>query len=345
MSEALKKVENQIRQVRAEIEAIQAAQSANGGAISNEDMSLLISYNNLLAVLLKKENTLRSARQDITLEDLFARWGISVDPAVLNRMRSNYSSRVSIILIEQQREFALQTYEMTKMLPGTTTALQIRQTQGYALRGVLHSWRSLVSCYKGSRSYVLKVLSAEDYEASIAMRNDLAPGSEGMVTFHPHIVPIHLFVVAGKHCCVMPKYTSSFEPCPGLSDESDVTFLWNCMSSALHFLHENGYAHMDVKPSNICFSEQGYVLIDLGSARKFGECTSSTKAYLPRELTKSEFLSSASTDWWMLAMVLIEKVCGHSCAYNHFRKKVEVLSLLEASPMRSCFEEIFEHLF
>lgn len=41
---------------------------------------------------------------------------------------------------------------------------------------------------------------------------------------------------------------------------------WNQLSQALRLLHAHGYAHMDVKPANICISVEGdFVLIDLGS--------------------------------------------------------------------------------
>ena len=38
------------------------------------------------------------------------------------------------------------------------------------------------------------------------------------------------------------------------------------MNDALTCLHKHEYAHMDVKPSNICINSNGdFVLIDLGS--------------------------------------------------------------------------------
>ena len=86
--------------------------------------------------------------------------------------------------------------------------------------------------------------------------------------------------------------------------------VWEHIREALEQLHAKGFAYSDIKPGNICLTEDGAstVLIDLGSVARFGERTSSTQAYVPRDMARGR--ASVALDWWMLAMTLAEKGCG-----------------------------------
>ena len=107
----------------------------------------------------------------------------------------------------------------------------------------------------------------------------------------------------------MPKFPTSLETLPYLSDEG-VLKLWDELNTALLSLHALGFAHMDIKPSNICLNvASAAILIDLGSISRFGSISSSTAAYIPHDF-ESNRRASASLDWWMLAMTLAEKACG-----------------------------------
>lgn len=87
------------------------------------------------------------------------------------------------------------------------------------------------------------------------------------------------------------------------------------MKVALDYLHSKGYAHCNVKPANIFLDAKGaFLLGDQGSVTKFGSvlAQSTQASFVPRELLPSEGTpqrSSASLDWWMLAVTLLEK-CG-----------------------------------
>ncbi len=111
----------------------------------------------------------------------------------------------------------------------------------------------------------------------------------------------------------MPKFATTLEPIAHV-DAQDSQALWRDMRQALEALHGLGFAHMDVKPANICFNAASEaVLIDLGSICPFGDRSSSTPAYCPTDL---DGRASPARDWWMLAMTLAEKCCGvgHSLA-------------------------------
>ena len=77
------------------------------------------------------------------------------------------------------------------------------------------------------------------------------------------------------------------------------------------------YNHMDMRPSNICATRDGLlVLIELGSVVKLGEKSESTRVYVPRDFQKRSkenslsnvYVAVKSNDWWMLAMTIAEKV-------------------------------------
>jgi len=113
----------------------------------------------------------------------------------------------------------------------------------------------------------------------------------------------------GKHFMIMPKFATALEPLPYISSDG-VAMLWEHMHVALDCLHAKGFAHADVKPANICLTENGSsaFLIDLGSVARLGVRTSSTPPYVPRDMRHGH--ASAALDWWMLAMTLAEKACG-----------------------------------
>lgn len=96
-------------------------------------------------------------------------------------------------------------------------------------------------------------------------------------------------------------------------DPAATVALWQHMRAALTAMHELGFAHMDVTPSNICHMEsESFMLVDLGSVTTFGGLTQSTRSYLPRELfgkSTDAVVAHPSTDWWMLACTLSEKGC------------------------------------
>ena len=113
----------------------------------------------------------------------------------------------------------------------------------------------------------------------------------------------------------MPFYAATLEPVSRFSVKES-SILMNQIGSALVFLHSRGYCFMDVKPSNICLTENGsLVLIDLGSIAQIGTYTESTTVYLPVDLQNepinrirsNRYQSLPMYDWWMLLVTLLEK--------------------------------------
>ena len=242
----------------------------------------------------------------LTFERLLERGGLlrsEIEKPAVIRARIKYGNLVAQSVMEHRPDIAVEAYELGKRLPSTATVWEL-QVAGYKVNGLLHEGSELAICYKGDRVHLLKGL--RDDEAARA-RSFLAALDGGSV---PHVTTFDLVESeGGKHLMIMPKFSTALEPLPFLS-AAGVKLMWAQLQEALSRLHALGFAHADVKPGNVCISEDAntFYLIDLGSISRFGEPTSSTAAYVPRDMKRGK--SSAALDWWMLAVTLAEKACG-----------------------------------
>jgi serine/threonine protein kinase len=138
---------------------------------------------------------------------------------------------------------------------------------------------------------------------------------------HPHLVPI---IDAGE---VQGRYyeISPFQEGPtldrfivqhGVLAGPEATELLQQLSDAIHYLHEQQILHRDIKPSNIFISNRQpleVALADFGSARLTAYQTMltgtiGTVAYSAPEAVTG--LQSEASDYWSLAMVLLEAMTG-----------------------------------
>jgi serine/threonine protein kinase len=138
---------------------------------------------------------------------------------------------------------------------------------------------------------------------------------------HPHLVPI---IDAGE---VQGRYyeISPFQEGPtldhfivqhGVLAGPEATALLQQLSDAIHYLHEQQILHRDIKPSNIFISNRQpleVALADFGSARLTAYQTMltgtiGTVAYSAPEAVTG--LQSEASDYWSLAMVLLEAMTG-----------------------------------
>ena len=233
-----------------------------------------------------------------------------IDEGVIRRMELKYAAAVTLALQTQNATLAMDSYYQAKQLPATTTVQQLT-IKGYRVNGPLFEGSPIVICYKGTKSFLIKYL--DRYENRRRADLERALGGET----HPNIVSYEIFTKSDgdtssldkKTYMIMPRFMTTLEPLPQL-DDTDVRKLWEDIDKALTFLHNHGFAFMDVKPSNICIDERGnYVLIDLGSVTPFSTTSSCTQAYLPSDMqSTNSVVGSAAVDWWMLAMTVAEKV-------------------------------------
>lgn len=139
---------------------------------------------------------------------------------------------------------------------------------------------------------------------------------------HPHIIPVYDFGQrAGTFYMVMEHISGGdlaqwiqrgLEPDEALQIVSQV-------ASALHFAHDKGYIHRDVKPDNIMFREDNSaVLTDFGIARLRNANTRKTVAgavlgtpkYMSPEQLQGHDLDGRS-DLYSLGIVLYEMLMKH----------------------------------
>jgi len=133
---------------------------------------------------------------------------------------------------------------------------------------------------------------------------------------HPNILRAYETIETPVPMVIME--TLSGETLSAMLDEADhleteeIAHLGLQLCSALAYLHSQGVAHLDLKPSNIIGQAGRARLIDLGLARPFGDGRPGvgTWSYMAPEQTTGVGLGPA-TDVWGLGATLFECVTGH----------------------------------
>ena len=89
---------------------------------------------------------------------------------------------------------------------------------------------------------------------------------------HPNLLePLELCGFDGHWGMVMPLCVGrSVDGVAGYVQEKHIWQLLHDVSTALFVLHQQGWGHFDVKPSNILWDDSQFLLSDFGSCRKVG---------------------------------------------------------------------------
>jgi len=244
---------------------------------------------------------------DVTIESLLIAGGVSSpQESVIRRAYTRYGSAVVAALAGRGRvQAAVDVYRLAESLPSLTTVNQL-QLEGITINGrTLYEGSPVTRCFRNRFELVLKPLDKREHDRALAF-SEAMNGNSAI----SGLTPFELRSSAkGKHFMLMPVFGASLE-CLSLLDNEDITELWRCMRNALRGLHGFGFAHMDIKPANICLDRRAFVLIDLGSVTRFGEAASTTPPYVARDFPGGMLYSSALADWWLLAMTLAEKATG-----------------------------------
>jgi serine/threonine protein kinase len=137
---------------------------------------------------------------------------------------------------------------------------------------------------------------------------------------HPHIIPVFdfgqrdgVFYMVMEH---MPGGDLATWIKRGL-EEDEVLSIVGDIASALHFAHEKGFVHRDVKPDNVMFREDNSaVLTDFGIARKqsaenqmtvAGQILGTPKYMSPEQLQGREL--DGRSDLYSLGIMFYEMLC------------------------------------
>lgn len=99
---------------------------------------------------------------------------------------------------------------------------------------------------------------------------------------HPNIIPVYDFGQRAGTFYMVMEYLPGGDLAQWIErglEEQEVLQITSDMASALHFAHEKGYIHRDVKPGNIMFRENSSaVLTDFGIARQVNASSQVTVA-------------------------------------------------------------------
>ena len=143
---------------------------------------------------------------------------------------------------------------------------------------------------------------------------------------HPSIIKVHSIVEANNTAyMVMPYYQGITLEIHirknGRLKEEIVYHYLKPICEALNYLHQKGYIHRDVKPSNIFLRQHGEtiepILLDFGGARQFntefaGQYTQIlTPGYAPPEQYLGKSKQAAYTDVYALAATFYHAVSGN----------------------------------
>jgi serine/threonine protein kinase len=228
-----------------------------------------------------------------------------VEARFLTRAYLRYGPGISDAVRMGNIDLAREIYEATVRLPSLTTAAALLSLDGLQLDGPLFDGSSLTYCFRGLVVLVLKSLDENEAERAEALQEALRTNEQSW----DHVVDFELKSHCNKRFMLMPKFEATLEQMTWLC-ESDSMMLWSHVSSGLRCLHNLGFSHADVKSANVGLRNSTFFLIDLGSVSRFGNVTSCTNAYIPRDFFgKQPARASAALDWWMLGLTLAEKCC------------------------------------
>jgi eukaryotic-like serine/threonine-protein kinase len=172
-------------------------------------------------------------------------------------------------------------------------------------------------------SYAVKVLRGQWQDDSHGLTTLTRETQVGRQVAHPHLIPIlaaHLS--EPPYFLVMPFLagrTLAEQLRRQISLELPLAFWFaRQVAEALEALHQAGWMHCDVKPSNIFISPAGHVtLIDLGFARHSQESSSATDRpvlgtinYIAPELLYSALGGDFKSDIYSLGVTLFEMLTG-----------------------------------
>ena len=188
---------------------------------------------------------------------------------------------------------------------------------------------------KLQRTVAIKILSAQDDEASARLLQEARPAS---ALNHPNICTIHevgehpsaVSGQAGQAFIVMEhvegKPLSELIPPDGLPAETVINYATQ-IADALSHAHERGVVHRDLKGQNVVITPEGRAkVLDFGLATKLprgdsdevtqtqgaldpGGVLAGTLAYMAPEVLRGE-TATARTDIWALGVLIYEMGSG-----------------------------------
>ena len=172
-------------------------------------------------------------------------------------------------------------------------------------------------------SYALKMLSPAWQNDPQAVRLMQREALVGQSVSHPHLIPILFASVQQPPRFVVMPWLEGATLQQRIDagkrfDLPQVLWIARQTTEALAALHQAGWMHGDVKPSNIMLSREGHAtLLDLGFARRSNEtgsavdrCVLGTFHYIAPEFLTSTLRADIRSDIYSLGAVLFHILTG-----------------------------------
>lgn len=135
---------------------------------------------------------------------------------------------------------------------------------------------------------------------------------------HPGLVRLEELSVEGTQASLTMELVDGVEFTESLAsrwqarDVDGVRGLIRRLAAAIHFLHEHGVLHSDLKPSNVLVDDQGRVVVldfGLSSLLHKEAPRGGTPVYLPPERLAGDGVGKPG-DWWAVGVMLFEGLSG-----------------------------------
>ena len=181
-------------------------------------------------------------------------------------------------------------------------------------RGSKHEVYDVWSVTRRCRCVAKTVAGSAPYDAGTAERL-LQEGRLLQRMTHPHLVRAYEVVQEPRPLVIFESLTGeSLAHAIDRLDKlplGDVGVLGLHLCSVAAYLHDQGWLHLDLKPSNVVSVAGTAKVLDLGLARHPGAASSviGTPGYLSPEQSRAGVLSSAA-DVWGIGVVLFEAATG-----------------------------------
>jgi serine/threonine protein kinase len=246
---------------------------------------------------------------------------IVVTDSVMKRVVFHFSSQMTVVNTADQ---AADLYKRASWIPRSTTEVRLREKNISVanIMGGTDTAKSIVlEAFDGGKPCLLKITHKESIEHELIVweaikrsggggqKNNLVPLRK--LEFQQS-AKVQVGNLSGGYNDVdnystgilMRKYQSTLRCCKIPLTEDVLLRYGEQLKTAISVLHECGYCHMDIKPSNIFLWEEECLLGDYGGATKIGEKV--------REHTLMYYLCDAGrdarkeTDFLLLTVTLLE---------------------------------------
>lgn len=245
--------------------------------------------------------------------------GIKPSQPVMLQLVKNFASSVAIAT---DADTAASLYLSASQIPQSATELVLRE-QGISVAQPFQasdpSNAILLHAFRNGTPMILKVSSAKSIAHEAKVLSDLA----GCNLADKHLCPIDVVefesanievtgmtgciatpVVQARQGLLMKHYQTTLAQCK-IPLMADVLLRYGRqLKAAISHMHEKGYCHLDIKPSNIFLLESECFLGDYGAATKIGaEILECTRNYYPKDFP---YLAEKKTDFLLLAKTMME---------------------------------------